>query len=237
MPRGPHSADASLFGPSQQVPLALATSELSWLLGRGYAEPSSLKLVGDRHHLRQRQREAVRRSAAAPDRVQGREQRRLRWDALRGRALAIDGFNCIIVLESALSGGVLFRGRDGVLRDIASVHGNYRRVSATMEALQRLGSALADAAPATVTWYLDRPVSNSGRLAAWIREEGARWNARWQVELPFDADQAVLESGAAVATADGAVLDGCGPWIDLAGEVIERAVPGAWVVDLRDPPP
>ena len=33
--------------------------DLSWLLGRGYAEASATKLVGDRHELRSRQREAV----------------------------------------------------------------------------------------------------------------------------------------------------------------------------------
>ena len=36
-------------------------SDLSWLLEKGYADRSALKLVGDRYRLRQRQRTADRR--------------------------------------------------------------------------------------------------------------------------------------------------------------------------------
>src|SRR6266404_1471952 len=45
--------------------------------------------------------------------------------------LLIDGFNLILTLESALGGGVMLVGRDGCYRDMASVHGTYRRVEET----------------------------------------------------------------------------------------------------------
>ena len=47
MGRGPNPADAELFGEAMVPTLRVACAELSWLLGRGYAEPSSLALVGD----------------------------------------------------------------------------------------------------------------------------------------------------------------------------------------------
>jgi len=61
--RGAHPADKELFGPAQLVKLRVAVNELGWLLSRGYNMTSSLKLVGDRHGLRERQRVAVSRCA------------------------------------------------------------------------------------------------------------------------------------------------------------------------------
>ena len=45
-----------MFAPERIDALRTAVSELSWLLGRGYQSKSALKLVGDRHNLRERQR-------------------------------------------------------------------------------------------------------------------------------------------------------------------------------------
>jgi Protein of unknown function (DUF434) len=56
--RGPHPVDAQLFAPENWPQLQAAVADLSWLLGRGYASVASLKLVGDRYRLDQRQRAA-----------------------------------------------------------------------------------------------------------------------------------------------------------------------------------
>ena len=63
---------------------------------------------------------------------------------LRGRPLRIDGFNLILTLESALGGGIVLGGRDGCYRDLASVHGTYRRVEETRPALDLSTRLLAD---------------------------------------------------------------------------------------------
>src|SRR4051794_12700876 len=56
--RGPGPQDPEWFSSEARPDLAQATADLSWLLSRGYAEPSSLKLVGDRYRLVERQRVA-----------------------------------------------------------------------------------------------------------------------------------------------------------------------------------
>src|SRR5207245_4573046 len=93
-------------------------------------------------------------------------------EGIRGEALVIDGFNRILHLEVALSGGVLLRCRDGCTRDLASLHGSYRSVVETETAIRLAGEALAELAPRSVEWLLDRPVSNSGRLAQRIETLG-----------------------------------------------------------------
>lgn len=232
MARGADPEDAELFAAECVPMLRTAVAELSWLLERGYAETSAIELVGNRHRLRKRQRDAVRRSSCSDAARDARGARRVDVAALRGRMLAIDGFNVLITLEAGLAGAPLFRGRDGVLRDIASVHGNWRRVDSTAAALDGIAAFAHEHGVAGATWLLDRPVANSGRLAALIESHPAAAGLGWRVELPFDPDGALCVTSEIVATADGTVLDACGPWVDLVGDVIIRIAPQAWVLGL-----
>lgn len=234
MGRGPHQADQALFSDAVVRTLAEAVFDLGWLLGRGYVDPSATKLVGDRYRLRQRQRVAVSRSAAGAEVLTARLARRRAPDSLSGTALAVDAFNVLIGMETALGGGVLLRGVDGALRDLSSVHGSYRRVEATEAALDALVATLVAWSPASVTWFVDRPVSNSGRLAGWIRDRAPEGIA-WEVELPHDADRSVIEAGAVACSADARVLDLSMAWADLVGACVAEHAPHAWIVDLRRP--
>ena len=232
--RGANQADPQLFAPEAIPSLRSAVADLSWLLERGYADPSALKLVGDRHGLARRQREAVRRSACsdAMRELHGRHRIALEPGALAGRAVLVDGFNCIVTVESALGGGVVLRCRDGWHRDVASVHGSYRKVAQTERAAELLGEALERAGANAATWLLDRPVSNSGRLRALLLDVARRRGWDWTVELPDDPDLVLKLGEAVAATSDGGVLDHGLPCCDLAGAAIAAGAPQAWIVDL-----
>lgn len=234
--RGPHPRDAALFAAAQHDRLRHAVAELSWLLSRGYPEDAALKLVGDRHALVARQRTAVRRAACTDGARSDRRARRVGLEDVAGRALWVDGFNVVIVAESRLSGGVVFRGRDGALRDLASVHGTWRRVDETARAIEALADALAAAGPSAVRWLLDAPVSNSGRLAALLREAAEARGVTWDVEAVADPDGLLVAASGAdpravVATADAAILDRCGAWLDLPAEALPGAPPPLDVAD------
>ncbi len=136
-------------------------------------------------------------------------------------SLFVDGFNVVVGTEAMLSGGLLVRGLDGLLRDLSSVHGSYRKVEETGQALDLLTEALRGR---EAHWVLDRPVSNSGRLAAMVRERG------FTAECVDDADRVLGESGLPVATSDGFLLDRAAGGVDLIGQVLR---PNSWVVDLR----
>lgn len=203
-------------------------AELSWLLERGYPERSSLALVGNRHELVSRQRDAAGRAACTDSARAGRLARRIDPERAAGRALAIDGFNLLTTVESALGGGLVLRGRDGCLRDLASLRGTWRRVAETLPALELVRDRLDELCVEDCTWWLDRPVSNSGRLRGWLVET----NPEWRVELVSDADAAVIAADALAVSADRGVLDRCGEWFDLASELVPDRTPGAWLVDL-----
>ena len=81
-----YNEDVLAYGPSLGLPaLRQAVADLSWLLERGYAEKSSLKLVGDRYDLLARQRTAVGRCACSDADVARRSGRRVGPEQLVGR--------------------------------------------------------------------------------------------------------------------------------------------------------
>ncbi len=230
--RGPHPEDAELFHPDQWPRLVGATGDLCWLLSRGYAPTSALKLVGDRYQLAARQRTAVGRCACSDENRRGRQERRVDPRELRGRTLWLDGYNVLTTVEAALSDAVILAARDGTYRDMASMHGSYRKVDETAPALARIGRTLAALEVAACRWLLDRPVSNSGRLKQIIQQTAAAQGWHWQVELVQDPDVPLARTDELVATADSAILDACGGWVNLAREVVDRHVAGARIVDL-----
>lgn len=230
--RGPHPEDDVLFAESAWPPLRAATIDLSWLLGREYSLVSALKLVGDRYQLRERQRLAVMRSACS-DAARLRRQLTCRpFETISGQTLLLDGYNVLTSVEAALGGGVILHARDGCYRDMASMHGTYRKVAETIPALQLIGEFLVECRVGRALWYLDSPVSNSGRLKT-IMQDYARervWD--WQVELVQNPDAVLAASQESVATADSVILDHCECWVNLAYGVISRWIPTAQVVDL-----
>ncbi|HHO50502.1 MAG TPA: DUF434 domain-containing protein [Deltaproteobacteria bacterium] len=227
---GADPRDARDFAPRHHQALVTATHDLSWLLSRGYAEKAALKLVGDRLQLTGRQRMAVLRAAAPFEAAEARRQKQL--TELRGRTIAVDGFNQLVTTERGLAGGTAFRGIDGAVRDVASVHGTWRRSDGTRRALSLLLDQLEGAAQ--ITWVLDSPVSNSGLLAALIREQSGARGAPCVVQLEVRADAALLELGGVLASSDSALLDRCEAWVALSSAALAAA--GIEVLDLaRDP--
>lgn len=234
--RGRHPADEELFGAEAAPALRVAVAELSWLMSRGYARNSAVKLVGDRHELRERQRLAAGRAACADAARERRAQRRLLAEGLRGRAVMVDGFNLLVSLEAALSGGVLLHCRDGCLRDMSSVHGSYHAVAETDAAVVLAGSRLAELGAVAVHWLLDKPVSNSGRLAARLRELAEQHGWPWTVEAVFNPDADLIAArDVVVVSSDAMVIDGTDCWYNLAADLILGGRCGQpWVVELAD---
>jgi hypothetical protein len=230
--RGRNPDDDRLFAPDQWPRLQAAVADLSWLLTRGYAIASALKIVGDRYGLEQRQRAAVGRCACSDQSRQSRSQRRIDSDRIRGNRLELDGFNILLTIEAALSGGVLLLARDGCLRDLASVHGTYRQVEETIPAATRIGMSIDAWQPAQCVWYLDSPVSNSGRLAGILRSLAAKCRVPWEVKLVFSPDQVLRTAQGIVATADSAILDSCSAWFNIAREVLGKETIQSDAIDL-----
>ena len=230
--RGADPRDAAGFERTTWPALRAAVLDLSWLLGRGYAPVSALKLVGDRGNLTERQRRAVQRAACSDEAQARREATQVSAGELAGRSLMIDGFNVLTTIEAALGGAVVLLCRDATYRDIAGVHGTYRKVAETLPAVEILASVLADLTVPRVGWLFDRPVSNSGRIRSVVLQIAAEHAFDWSVDLVNNPDRLLAESSEIIATADSGILDAGPRWFNLARHVIDTACPAAWIVDL-----
>jgi hypothetical protein len=162
--RGFDPEDNKWFSAENREKLGSAQEEIQWLLDRGYQISRVLDLVGNHHQLSSRQRTALFWATASQRQYQRRAAHMLPLEAAKDGEIFIDGFNLIITLEVALSGSPLILGSDGVLRDLAGLRGTYRLIEQTDTALKLLGEFLNRLGVPRATFYLDAPVSNSGRL-------------------------------------------------------------------------
>ena len=242
--RGAHPEDARLFAAEQWETLRAAVADLAWLLTHGYAIHSALKLVGDHYNLTERQRIAVMRGTCSEQSRAYRRKHQLTREETAGKPLELDGYNVITTLESALAGAVLLEGCDGCVRDMASLHGHYKRVAETQPAIEMVGRfAQRHLGGSALHWLLDKPVSNSGRLKTILRQTAEQFGWPWTVELVNDPDPILAVSKGIIATADSVILDGWrgknatteGPrWFNLTREIIATMLPGAVVIGLGE---
>lgn len=232
--RGAHPHDVKCFADEQLGRLSKAAGELSWLLNRGYSMGASCELVGDHHQLTSRQRLAIARVVCGGEQRLKRRQKLLPLTALKGQTLLIDGFNLLITIETALGGGVIFRCEDGCCRDLSSVYGSYKIVAETKRAIELIGETLEQLSPAKALWLFDRPVSNSGRLAALVREIAAERHWPFEAELTDHTDSLLGQSPDVVISCDSAILERAERWSSLACAIISEHVPESWLLELTE---
>jgi hypothetical protein len=232
--RNAHPGDKALFSGEHLLCLREAVHDLCWLLDRGYARHSAIKLVGDHYQLPKRQRLAISRAACSNESRASRAAKCLPIEAVRDRQLVVDGFNLIITIETIMAGGVALRCRDGCIRDIASIHGTYRQVHETDKAITLIGRALEPFRPEDVLWLFDKPVSNSGRLAVMVREIAQTHGWNWQTALMDNPDQFIIRSDRLAITSDSAILDEVGQWVNPGAYIVANFFPAAWIIDFSD---
>jgi cyclic lactone autoinducer peptide len=230
--RGPAPEDNRLFAPRRLPALRAAAADLCWLLDRDYAQRSALELVGNRYNLTARQRMALARYACSNEDCLRRNKLRIEPERLKGEELWLDGYNILTMIESALAGGVILLCRDGCCRDIAGIHRRYRKVNETIPALKLVAESVAALGVSNCRWWLDQPVSNSGRLKSLILESArdAGWNM--EVDLTFSPDHVLSRTDHIIATSDGIVLNRCRRWVNLVRLIIAERIPQARTIDF-----
>lgn len=230
--RGKHSNDDKNFAPKWHPIFTEAASDLSFLLGKGYGEKSALALVGNRYQLNKRQQRALSLITCPSDKLETRKNKALQASDLKGKEVVIDGYNLLIVVEVALSGGYIFIGQDGCCRDIASIHGTYKKVEETIPALELIDQTLKELQVAKAHWYFDSPVSNSGRLKTLLYELATEHQSNWEIDLVFNPDTTLIERNEICITGDSWILDEVTTYFNLARYIIEQKIPQATVLNF-----
>ncbi|TAJ15523.1 DUF434 domain-containing protein [Marinilabiliaceae bacterium JC017] len=230
--RGPHQKDSILFRKEGEKILLQAAADYYELINKGYTSKASIKLVGDHFRLQERQRQAICRSVCTDAYKFSLQQREVAPEAMSQQAILIDGFNTIITLEALYSNAPLFKNRDQTIRDLSGIHGSYRKVVETPLCIHDIAESLRLLAPATITWLLDKPISNSGRLAALIRAIGKERGLPWEVEVVNKVDQKLSEYDGVIVSTDSYILKRCAHWFNLLNYHLERIDRPVWLIDL-----
>lgn len=217
--RGFLPTDIRDFGDEALPRLHKAAEEVYYLLNRGYPVTPVTRFVGDRYQFSERQRLAIARTVSPREHILARQARQAA--DIAGRTICIDGFNVIIGLEIAFSESMLFRCMDGTLRDLAGLHGTYRLIPQTELAIRALLDALTELKVGRAVIYLDKPVSNSGRLKQKILglAENVPFGLDIFIENPVDQ---ILKTMPLVASGDAIILDECDEWFNLMRYTAQR---------------
>lgn len=218
--RGANPRDAELFSNKYFERLGSAVQDLYFLRSKGYGDSASLKVVGDRYRLVKRQRYALERIVTTRDEIQSARKRQVALDTLQGKEILIDGFNVLIFVEVICSGGFVFECLDGTFRDIASVHGSYNKVQETEASIDLIGRTLTRFQPESVTWLLDKPVSNSGRLKKLLLSIAYDRGWNWQAAVVANPDDQLMNhESAVILSSDRQVIGNCHAWFNITSHI------------------
>jgi hypothetical protein len=231
--RGFDPNDCILFSKVSVPRLGIVQEEVQWLLDRGYKIGAVMEFIGSHYQLSSRQRTALQRATSSKLQCDKRKSSLLPLEAAKNGCLYIDGFNLIITLEVALSGSIVILGNDGVLRDLAGLRGTYSLIDQTDKALRLIGKSFRELSVPKANFFLDAPVSNSGRLRNRILECADEWDIPVNVELVPNAD-VVLSKMERVVTGDSIILDHCTSWFNLSRKIVDDYIKDAWIVNFNN---
>ena len=227
--RGFVPSDEKEFGGEALPKLHRAAEEVLYLLNHGYPVKGATRFVGDHYLFSGRQRLALARTVSPEAQIASRIEKEVK--SVEGETLYIDGFNVIIGLEIAFSDSMLFKCMDGTVRDLAGLRGTYRLIPETDRAVEALLKTLAELKVGKAVIYLDKPVSNSGRLKQKIYE----YADNQQVDVEVRVEDAVdyeLKKLPLIASGDAIILDECDKWFNLVRCVIEKNIGDYPYVDI-----
>lgn len=228
--RGFVPTDEKEFNQNSMLILRKAQRDILFLIERGYPIKSASTFVGNHYLLSERQRLAVVRATTPKNTVEMRQKKQIKGE-MKGKKVLIDGLNLIITLEVALSQTTLICCMDGTIRDLAGLRGTYRLIDKTDEAIKLIGHKLMELKIEEAVFFLDSPVSNTGRLKQRIYDVLTDFPFKTTVELVNNAD-VLIEKQEHVISSDAIVLNKCISWINLAAEIVQEKIPQANCIDL-----
>lgn len=222
--RGYHEEDRKLFGEEARTVLSVCADDITYLLNRGYPYKSAITFVGNHYLLAERQRNALMRICVSDEMLKVRKQKQLS-ELPKDCIVHIDAFNAVVLMETALSGSMLLMGRDGCYRDLSGLAGTYAIIENTDPAIEHIIRKLQEHLVKEAVWWIDAPVSNSGRLKQHIADTAERLCFPIDIQMVRNADTELMNHEY-VISGDSIVINECISWYNLYAQLI---------ADLQDP--
>ena len=97
-------------------------------------------------------------------------------------------------------------------------------------AIHLIGEGLEKLGVSQVNWYLDQPVSNSGRLKSKLLAVSQEKNYHWEVSLVNSPDKVLVVSENVVVSSDGWILNQVKQWVNLGVYLVDNFVKKAELI-------
>lgn len=225
--RGFDENDIISFKSERTEIILKASRDVKYLLNAGYKVKTATMFVANHYALSERERLVLARGVAADECIKSRKAKCV----TSADTVYIDGFNAIIPMESLLSGSVLFECQDGAIRDLANLKGSYKIIDKTENAIRLLLSGLKSFNVKKAIFYLDKPVSNSGRLKTMILNIANDYDIEVEVYL-LDAVDKSLYGKENVVSGDCIVMDEAVSIVPLYQRILDTYSGDKWIFKL-----
>lgn len=199
-----------------------AARDLRFLLNRGYPKERATGFVAGKYLLRRSERNAIYRSVFSDRAVEAVKEKRVSASAMRNRAASVDGFNVVNTLLSVQAGGPLILCDDGVVRDIAAVHGRFRFSSQAREAAAGMVEALRSLRVSKAMVYYDAQISRSGDIASATRSIMEERELSGLCSTKRSVDHTIARDRGVAVTSDSAILARIDSFFDLPAHVVKK---------------
>lgn len=223
MTHGKQSKDFEFFSESGINSIANAADDLRLLLSKSYGMNESLQLVSNHFRLTSRQRQFLYRCVSPPEKAVERNKKILKINDIYKQNLFIDGYNCLIITECCLAGGIVMLTDDGLLRDIQGLSGSFRMSENTEEALHEIVSILVEFTPQHTTVFLNERMDNCLQVQNLWQDLMDRNNLLGELKRVKNADHALRNStNAVIATSDRRTIDQATFIVDIPRAVADK---------------
>jgi hypothetical protein len=183
-----------------------AVNDYHYLINKKFPQKAILKLVGDRYKLSSVERSILYRGIFHEQECEKRILKN--QEEICNHTLYVDTYNVLYTIGSYLNGNVLFFGNDSLLRDASEIHGKLVRSQILDKALSLVFSYLATIKSTELFFYIDKPISNSGKLKKRIEGLIIENSLRGAARLYQSPDHHLKKvTKASVATSDTVIIN------------------------------
>ncbi|NJE05824.1 DUF434 domain-containing protein [Thermococcus sp. M36] len=183
--------------------LGEAYRDLKYLLNRGYRKGYALEFIANHYRLRREERHLLARCVFPDSWIEDVRKKILGPKDLRGKVLAIDGFNVLITLESLVEGKAVLC-EDGLIRDL-KYQGKYRLNERTGPLLEDVAAALKELEVSGALFFYGKSSPKSGVVKAMTEAALSGLGVPGEVRLVKSPDFE-LKKFRVVATADVGII-------------------------------
>ena len=217
--------------------VCLAVHDYRWLLDHGYPQMLSLEIVTRRYMLRRRERLLLYRCVHDVYFSSEVMRKHVHAGYLTGKGIAIDGYNALLTIITAISGDHVLLCDDGFVRDLRGSKIRHGEEEVLRRAAKDMGMYIKSLSPREVVVVLDAAVSHSAVHARMIADEIGKM-CRGEVTVKpvlahkVDSVLGELASSYVIASSDAVVLSRARWVFDIAGRIVTGFVKGVRLLNI-----